>query len=54
MYYYEDDKEISNLENAFKSLRENTPLKEAEEDALIDFVDRSVTCTLNPDLVSSR
>ena len=52
MYFYEDDKEISNLETAFKSLRENSPLNEAEEDALIDFVDRSVTCTLNPDLAA--
>ena len=40
------------LENAYKSLRENEPLIEAEEEALIDFVDRSVTCTLNPELAA--
>ena len=46
------DGDISNLEKAYKSLRENIPLNDAEENALIDFVDRSVTCTLNPDMVA--
>ena len=52
MYSCDDGREVSNLEKAFKSLRENTPLSEAQEEALIDFVDRSVTCTLNPDLAA--
>ena len=34
----------SNLEKANKKLKENTPLTEAEDDALINFVDRAVTC----------
>ena len=46
------DGDISNLERAYKSLRENIPLNDAEENALIDFVDRSVTCSLNPDMVA--
>ena len=46
------DEDGTHLENAYKSLRENKPLIEAEEDALIDFVDRSVTCTLNPELAA--
>ena len=33
-------------------MRENCPLTEAEEDALVDFVDRAVTCTLNPELAA--
>ena len=52
MYYLKDGIEMSNLENAYKRLRENEPLTEATEEALIDFVDRSVTCSLNPDLVA--
>ena len=50
----ENDKngDLSNLEKAYKSLRENIPLNDAEEKALIDFVDRSVTCTLNPDMAA--
>ena len=43
---------ISSLEKAFRSLRGHIPLKKEEEDVLIDFVDRSVTCTLNPDLAA--
>ena len=46
------DEVVSHLENAYRSLRENKPLIEAEEDALVDFVDRSVTCTLNPELAA--
>ena len=42
----------NHLGNAYRSLRENKPLKKAEERALIDFVDRSVTCTTNPELVA--
>ena len=41
-----------NLESAYKNLRQDNPLTEAEEEALIDFVDRSVTCTLNPDMAA--
>ena len=52
MTYYKENREMSHLENAYKSLWENRPLSEPEEEALIDFVDRSVTCTLNPDLVA--
>ena len=48
----EADADVCHLENAYKSLRENVPLSEAEEEALIDFVDRSVTCTLNPELAA--
>ena len=43
---------ISSLENAFRSLRGHIPLTEDEEKVLIDFVDRSVTCTLSPDLAA--
>ena len=43
---------ISHLEKAYKSLRENKTLTEEEETALIDFVDISVTCTLNPELAA--
>ena len=43
---------VNHLENSYRSLRENKPLSEAEENALIDFVDRSVTCTLNPQLAA--
>ena len=46
------DKDVPHLENAYKSLRENIPLIEDEEQALIDFVDRSVTCTLSPELAA--
>ena len=46
------DEDVAHLENAYRSLRENIPLIEAKEDALIDFVDRSVTCTLNPELAA--
>ena len=42
-------KDVNHLENAYRSLRENVPLSETEENSLIDFVDRSVTCTLNPE-----
>ena len=42
------DDEVSHLETAYKSLRENKRLNEDEEKALTDFVDRSVTCTLIP------
>ena len=52
MAHYEGDKKTSNLENAYKSLRENVSLTKAQEEALIDFVDRSVTCTLNPELAA--
>ena len=48
----ESDEDSYHLQNAYKSLRENKPLVEAEEEALIDFVDRAVTCTLNPDLAA--
>ena len=48
----EEDSNSSHLENAYRNLRESNPLKKEEEDALIDFVDRSVTCTLNPDLAA--
>ena len=43
---------VNHLENAYRSLRENKPLTACEEKALIDFVDRSVTCTLNPDMAA--
>ena len=33
-------------------MRENRPLNDKEENALIDFVDRSVTCTLNPEMAA--
>ena len=49
---YESSSEISDLEKAYRSLKENRPLTEAEENALIDFVDRAVTCTLNPELAA--
>ena len=44
--------EVNHLENAYRNLRENKPLSEAEEKSLIDFVDRSVTCTLNPEMAA--
>ena len=50
-----DDKsteDVNHLENAYKSLRENKSLSTDEENALTDFVDRSVTCTLNPELAA--
>ena len=46
----ESAKEVNHLENAYRNLRENMPLSEEEENILIDFVDRSVTCTLNPEV----
>ena len=33
-------------------MKENRPLTEPEENALVDFVDRAVTCTLNPELAA--
>merc|ERR1711867_430761 len=51
----EDDnstEDVNHLENAYKSLRENESLSTEEENALIDFVDRTVTCTLNPELAA--
>ena len=48
----EDTENISYLESAYRKLRENKPLIEAEEHVLIDFVDRAVTCTLNPDMAA--
>ena len=51
----ENDKissDTPHLENAYRKLRENVTLMEEEENALIDFVDRSVTCTLNPELAA--
>ena len=38
------------LEKAFNDLRNRNTLDKAEEKALIDFADRFVTCTLNPDI----
>ena len=35
--------DVNHLENAYKSLRENESLSTEEENALIDFVDRTVT-----------
>ena len=46
------DMAISHLENAYKCLQEAQPLMEAEKDALIDFIDRAVTCTLNPEMAA--
>ena len=46
------DDDESNLEKAYRKLKENRHLNEAEEEALIDFVDRAVTCTLNPELAA--
>ena len=46
----EDD--VNHLENAYRKLRENEPLSKEEENALIEFVDRSVTCTLNPEMAA--
>ena len=43
---------VNHLEEAYRSLREYKPLSTDEENALIDFVDRTVTCTLNPDLAA--
>ena len=48
----ESKEAVNHLESAYRSLRENKPLTEAEENSLIHFVDRSVTCTLNPDLAA--
>ena len=48
----DNDGDESNLEKAYRKLKENRHLNEAEEDALIDFVDRAVTCTLNPELAA--
>ena len=48
----EATEEVNHLENAYRNLRENKPLCEAEEKPLIDFVDRSVTCTLNPEMAA--
>ena len=47
-----EKEDCPHLENAYRKLRENKPLIEAEESALIDFVDRAVTCTLNPDMAA--
>ena len=44
--------DVNHLENAYRNLRENKSLSEDEEKCLIDFVDRSVTCTLNPELAA--
>ena len=46
------DPDISHLENAYKCLWEGQPLIEAEKDSLIDFIDRAVTCTLNPEMAA--
>ena len=48
----DQNKEVNHLEKAYRNLRENVPLSETEEDYLIDFVDRSVTCTLNPEVAA--
>ena len=48
----EETEEVNHLENAYRNLRENKPLSESEEKSLIDFVDRSVTCTLNPEMAA--
>ena len=48
----DEDEELSNLEKAYIKLKENKTLTESEEAALIDFVDRAVTCTLNPELAA--
>merc|ERR1711867_239059 len=48
----ESTEDVNHLENAYKSLRENESLSMEEENALIDFVDRTVTCTLNPELAA--
>ena len=53
-----DDAENSNvgprsdLERAFDKLRMNETLKKDEEDALVAFADKFVTCTLNPDMAA--
>ena len=44
--------DINHLEAACRKLRKYQPLSKDEENALIDFVDRTVTCTLNPDLAA--
>ena len=46
------DSDISHLENAYQSLQRSQPLIEVERDALIDFIDRAVTCTLNPEMAA--
>ena len=48
----ESDAEVNHLEKAYRNLRENNALNKSEEKALIDFVDRSVTCTLNPEMAA--
>ena len=48
----DNDGDESVLEKAYRKLKENRHLNKAEEDALIDFVDRAPTCTLNPELAS--
>ena len=40
------------MEKAFKKLRTNGFLNTREEEALTDFADRFVTCTLNPDIAA--
>merc|ERR1711867_101768 len=48
----ESTEDVNHLENAYKSLRENESLSMEEKNSLIDFVDRTVTCTLNPQLAA--
>jgi hypothetical protein len=42
----------SELERGFIKLRMNETLRKEEENALISFADKFVTCTLNPDLAA--
>ena len=42
----------SEIRKAYRKLRNNEPLTDDDEDALIDFVDRAVICTLNPELAA--
>ena len=42
----------SELERAFEKLRNNETLRKEEENALVAFADKFVTCTLNPDMAA--
>ena len=44
--------EKGDLENAFKNLRQNKKLTKAQENAMVNFVDRTATCTTNPDMAA--
>ena len=40
------------LEDAFKNLRHRKPLTKSQENAMVNFVDRTVTCTTNPEMAA--